>query len=264
MSGTLSITANVTVNGSPVTLSGTGVVAVTTATFLPANWAPVSAPNCPGTGLGVIACGLDPAQAFTLTNTGNVNMTGVTAGALGGTFANNYRIAPLLTTCGNATHTTLAPGATCVVEVQFQPQTSQAAGVKTATISVADSFGTQTSTLNGTDAAAVTFSGPSPSLVTGTTTTHTGTITVTNAATAAPLVLSAAPTVVRVGTAGGAFSIVAGAGTTCTSGATVAAGASCTILVQYAPGTAGNATATATVTVNGNLTAPATDAITAN
>jgi hypothetical protein len=47
-------------------------------------------------------------------------------------------------------NTTLAPGASCVVTVQFQPKTAQTTGVKTATISVTDAAGTQTSTLTGT------------------------------------------------------------------------------------------------------------------
>jgi hypothetical protein len=46
--------------------------------------------------------------------------------------------------------TTLAPGATCVVTVQFRPSTLQTTGAKTATISVSDLAGTQTSTLTGT------------------------------------------------------------------------------------------------------------------
>ena len=63
----------------------------------------------------------------------------------------NYAIlGGLLSTCGNATHTTLAPGATCVVTVQFKPLTAQPAGLKAATLSVSDSAGTQTSALNGT------------------------------------------------------------------------------------------------------------------
>jgi hypothetical protein len=45
---------------------------------------------------------------------------------------------------------TLAPGATCNIEVQFKPLTGQTAGAKPATISVTDAAGTQTSTLSGT------------------------------------------------------------------------------------------------------------------
>jgi hypothetical protein len=148
--GTVTITANVAVTGSPVALTGTGVAAVKTVIFLPANWTVSQTRNCPGTGiLGPIVCAADPSQAFTLTNTGNVPLTGITQGVLGGANVTEYKINTLLSTCGT-TNTTLAPGATCVVRVQFQPKTSLTTGLKPATISVSDSVGTQTSALNGT------------------------------------------------------------------------------------------------------------------
>ncbi|MGC1451125.1 MAG: choice-of-anchor D domain-containing protein [Candidatus Sulfotelmatobacter sp.] len=156
---TLTIFANVPVTGSPVALSGAGVADVVAATLTPATWTIAHARNCPGTTLAqILACTLDPAQAFTLTNTGNVPLTGIGQGVLGGTAPNpaNYAVIHLLSTCGPATggqlvaNTTLAPGATCNIEVQFKPLTSQAAGAKPATISVTDGAGTQTSTLNGT------------------------------------------------------------------------------------------------------------------
>jgi hypothetical protein len=144
------------VTGSPVSLTGTGTLA---ATLTPTNWAPTQTRNCPGTTLAQIAaCALDPAQGFTLTNTGNLTLTAIAQAALGGTAPNpaNYTIVRALSTCGPTgggqlvANTTLAPGATCAVRVQFKPLTAQSAGLKPATVSVSDAAGTQTSTLNGT------------------------------------------------------------------------------------------------------------------
>ena len=126
-------------------LSGNGVAVQASATFTPATWSPSQARNCPGTGLGQLACALDPGQAFTLTNTGNVDLTGMTT-SLGGVNKADFGIAALLTTCGN----TLTVSASCRVEVQFKPLTSEPAGTKTATISVAaGAAGTLSATLTG-------------------------------------------------------------------------------------------------------------------
>jgi hypothetical protein len=153
--GTATITGSVAVTGSPVALSGTGVAAVVSASLTPASWSPTQARNCPGTGLGVLACDFDPAQGFTLTNTGNVTLTGIAQGVLGGVNASEYAIARMLSNCGPAgggqlgSDVTLAPGATCTVTVQFKPLTAQPTGIKNATISVTDLAGTQTSNLSG-------------------------------------------------------------------------------------------------------------------
>ncbi len=113
--------------------------------------------TCPGTTfIQRLACALDPAQVFTLTNTGTVPLTGIAQATLGGANTNEFGIVRLASTCGPAGNgqllgiTTLAPGATCIVTVQFKPLTAQPTGVKNATVSVTDSAGTQTSTLTGT------------------------------------------------------------------------------------------------------------------
>ncbi len=78
--GSATITASVAVTGSPVTLTGTGVAPAVGASLTPTthSFGGVTR-DCPTPAL---ACLLDPAQTFTLTNTGNVTLTGITQGAL--------------------------------------------------------------------------------------------------------------------------------------------------------------------------------------
>jgi hypothetical protein len=172
-------------------------------------------------------------------------MTGIGAATFtAGSAANFVKIAAG-TTCG-VTQLSLTAGSSCTVVVQFQG--TGTAGAKAATLTITDSFGTQTDALTGT-VASVTFAGPAPTLVTGTTTAHSGFITVANAG-AGSLTMTAAPTVTKVGAAGGTFSIIAGG--TCANGTVVAAGGNCTINVQYAPpGNTTTATANVTITATG-------------
>jgi hypothetical protein len=151
--GTATFTANVTVGGSPVNLTGAGITPVVSATLTPAShgYGAVTRGGCT-TGI----FGTCPRQAFTLTNTGNVNLTGITQGALGGTNPTEFFVIRALSTCGPAGGgqaaglTTLLPGLSCIVTVQFAPVTAQTTGAKTATVSVTDLAGTQTSNLSGT------------------------------------------------------------------------------------------------------------------
>jgi hypothetical protein len=148
--GSVTITASVAVTGSPVALTGTGVAPTTSATLTPATY------TFPTTtrGAGV----LGPVRFFTFTNTGTSTVTGITQGVLGGTNAADYTIIRAVSTCGptgggqTVANTTLAPGASCVVEVQFRPLTTDPVGsVRSGSVSVtATTVGTLTSTFTGT------------------------------------------------------------------------------------------------------------------
>jgi len=144
--GTLTITANAAVTGSPVSVSGTGVAPVVSAVLAPASRNFGNATR----GVGPLAA---PTQVFTLTNTGNANLTGITQATTSGTDAADFPVARMASTCGPAGggqllgQTSLAPGAACLVTVQFRPPTSDTAGAKgPATLSITDAAGTQTST----------------------------------------------------------------------------------------------------------------------
>jgi hypothetical protein len=97
-----------------------------------------------GIGCNAASC---PTQGFTLTNTGNVTLTTIGSGTLGGADATQLSIVGTLSSCGT-TYTSLAPGNSCVVTVRFQPTGTP--GGRTATLAVTSAAPTQTSTINAT------------------------------------------------------------------------------------------------------------------
>jgi hypothetical protein len=128
----------------------------------------------------------------------------------------------------------MAPAASCTIQVSFAPPTvvATAAG----SITITDNAGTQTVTLSGSGSAPVTFSPTSLSfgnVVQGTSSTRR--ITLTNR-------LNTTLTVSAVGVSG-PFAV---ASNTC--GATIGAGANCTVGVTFSPTATGPVTGTLTFT----------------
>jgi hypothetical protein len=152
---TITNTSNVSVTGSPVSLTGNGAQQIVSAALSPGSWSPTQTRNCPGTTFAQrFACATDPNQGFTLTNNGNVALNTIGAVSLTGANIADYSIVGALTTCGTGSGqlvhiTSLAPGANCTITVQFKPLTAEPAGTKNAQVRVTDAAGTQSSTLSG-------------------------------------------------------------------------------------------------------------------
>ena len=269
--GTCTLTAQATAGtnyaaatGSPQSFS---IAANTTKTATLTPAAPNFGSIQVGTGAGVLCVGGAPCVIFTLTNTGSVAMAGIGQGAVSGDAS--FAVVRALSTCGPSGNgqlsgtTTLNPGAKCVVTVQFRPLISD--GVKAATLSVSDSFGTQTASMTGTATALATvgFSWTNGGTV-GAWGTASGarTITVTNnGATGSVLALSALPAVANL--SGG--SQFARTGGTCSAGSSLSNGRSCTVIItRTRPATKPAATGSLTVTDTGGAAATQTLSLSGN
>ena len=186
------------------------------------------------------------AQTLTLTNggTGTLNLTTV---ALGGTNVGDFAIATG-TTCTNGSQ--VVAGASCVVKLTFTPSLS---GARSATITFTDDASPTTQVVNLTGTGVFPQASPTPATVpfgnqTGLTTSAPQTVTLTNGGNGT-LNLT---TVALGGTNPTAFAIAAG--TTCTNGGTVAAGASCVVNVTFTPSGLTPFSATLTFTDDANPT----------
>jgi hypothetical protein len=177
-----------------------------------------------------------PAQSVTLTNSGGVALTLITASVTAGSdFA-------VTNACGNS----LAANSTCAFSVTFSPT---ATGARSATLTITDQFRTQTVLLNGTGVAppGVSLSPVSLSFpATGVgLTTQPQTLTLTNNG---GLTLN----ISSVATSPG-FTIASNG---CSS--TLAASAACTLTIVFTPSAAGPTSGTLTLTDDAT---PATQAV---
>src|SRR2546426_884618 len=181
------------------------------------------------------------AQNLTLTNNGGtpLNLTSIT---ITGAQAADFAFA-----AGNTCPTgagSVAPGASCTISISFTPA---ATGARTATVTITDDApgSPQSVSLAGMGIAPAVTLAPT-NLAFGdqrlSTTSPAQTVTLTNSGTATLSITSIA----LAGSNPGDFAIAAG--TTCTNGATVVAGASCLLTLTFTPTAAGARTATVTIT----------------
>jgi len=186
---------------------------------------------------GIIAIGSSSQpKVATLTNTGNTTIT-ITSISVTGTGASEFPITA--NTCGS----TLGAGLNCTISVTFKPN---AEGSQSATLTVVDSVGTQTSALSGSGTA-VKFNPASlafPSTAVGVTSAPL-TDTMTN--------LSNSPITITSITIGGANPTDFAQTNTC--GSTLPANSSCTITVTFSPTAVGSRSANVTVT-DSDVTSP--------
>lgn len=223
---TLSIAHNVGGSPSMVSLNGTG-----TATAQPTLAVDATSLNFAARVVGTTS----GPQTVTLTNTGTatLNLTGL---ALTGTAAGDFTRGGTCTAPG-----TVAVGAACTVTITFTPG---AVGSRTATLSIASDAS------NGTAAVSLAGSGlaaPAPALSLNPGAIAFGNQTVGQTSAARNVTLT------NTGTAALALSSItasSGFGVSHNCGTSVAAGASCTLQVTFAPTAAGAASGSISVASN--------------
>jgi hypothetical protein len=168
-----------------------------------------------------------PTQTVTLTNSGGVALTLIAASVSPGNFS-------VVNACGNS----LAANSTCAFSITFAPT---ATGTRTATLSIADQFHTQTVALSGTGIAGPGVSLSPVSLTFPSTgvglTAIAQTLTLTNNG-GLPLNLSGVA-------ASPGFTIAAN-----TCGTSLAVNAACTLTIVFAPTVPGPISGTLTLTDN--------------
>ncbi|MFT4111200.1 choice-of-anchor D domain-containing protein [Silvibacterium sp.] len=179
-------------------------------------------------------------QTANLTNTGSATLD-ISSITITGSNTGAFQIA------ANSCGTTLAAGATCSVSIGFIATSS---GSYSAALTVNDNaspLAVQTATLTGTVTGATAPPGSPIATLTPTSLTYTATAGTSSAAQTATLTNSgtAVLNIASISLAGANASEFAIGANTC--GATLAAGASCTIAVTFAPDTTASFTATLSV-----------------
>jgi hypothetical protein len=229
--GTVTITANVGVTGSPVNLSGAGVASSAAATVAP------NALAFSNTFVGATSA----AQTLTITNTGTVALTGGNI-ALAAPFSRATILTGGPGTCQALGSISLAAGASCTVNVVFSPATAGPFSVNAAV-----TFATAGTTVTGSPVALTgtthgTFSITAATNGTLSTVAGVRTLTFTIPAPRAPV--TSVVTISNIG--GGNLSITAESlslnigglysitGTTCSFTTPLAPGGACTISIRYA------------------------------
>jgi hypothetical protein len=199
------------------------------------------------------------ALPITITNTGTDTLN-LTKFAFAGTANQDYAVDPT-STCVFP-NGSLAPGANCVLSINFTPA---ALGSRPASLTITDnnngaSNSTQTIPLNGTGTASGTPTASlNPTSLTFAaqnvgTTSGSQAITVTNTG-GANLVLGTTPTGLS-GANPGDFLVTSN--TSCTPGLSIAPNGTCVVSISFTPTAAGTRTATLTITDNSGGTAGAT------
>lgn len=176
---------------------------------------------------GPVDLSSNASKTFTLANTGTSSIT----------IASTSLASSVFTIAGTTCQNTLAAGADCTYDIEFAPST---AGTQSATFSVIDDGGTQSATLTGTGAALTPPTAPQAALTPSTqdfgsetigSSSAAKTFTLANAGTATLPITS----VTITGSNASSFTI----GTN-SCGATLAAGASCSISISFKPGAVGS------------------------
>jgi trimeric autotransporter adhesin len=230
--GTLSVTHNKTLTPITIALSGTGSGVVTPAPV--ASISPTSL-TLASTAIGATSA----AQNVTVSNTGNAALA---LSALTLSNATDFIIAGGTCAAGGS----VAAGANCTVSVAFKPAAG-ATGARSGSLSIThNAAGTPgTVSLSGSATAAAA---PAASL---TSSLAFGSVNVGTASTAQTATLSntgtAALTLGTLTTGSTEFTVTGG---TCAAGGSLAAAASCTVIVGFTPSAAGARSANLVVTHN--------------